>query len=282
MSGKNSSKARAISKQKNAELHELKKSIAILKRMGVAFSRTSAKSLPSGTKHQKATVKKFADLLSGKSKAHKINKAGAEAFKAAGKRVVNNRLILDNLFETKTYVRGGRVFTSRRMENGPPLKSEILPIRTTRGEDFIEDLRKNAPVLPPGQMYAFSFHGGLSFQTFSTIDQLIDYVSRYDEFQEFDENEDDIVSHFHLMMFPEGANLQEGRPKRKRYRKSKPFYDQDYYQRTKARNPSQHTRKLEAANQRARAYYHAHKNDPGFKEARAAVERSRRAREKSI
>lgn len=163
----------------SAQLRAFRRALGKLKRAGVVPAKTNVKTAKP-TKRTTKLLKDFKPVIDGKATALKLSKKTWQRhYKQQGHVVRQGFVLLDNIPGHK-YSKDDRGIKTTRLEGR--YETIELPIDAKKLERFLHEIEfnKNLEKLKqPGERWAFRFFGNNSRRVFTTLRQLIDYVSQY-------------------------------------------------------------------------------------------------------
>lgn len=280
---------------KRYEEREFRHNVSKLKKLGVAFTRSTPKTKKRSSK-SKGIIEQFRDIIEGRAKVHKIGKTGANKYDIAhlpGIRTIRNRLIVPIEPGTISYVRAGNLYRKRVNEEGKVLqRTQVVPvaIHSTSIERFIEELRDNPELeksLKKGNYWSFRFFGNNSYATFETVELLANYWETYESvmlsIKEELEQQQEYIEALEIFQVPKGTNMRDAangfkRYNRKQYRRSE--YARSLYWRNKERSPERHEVEKAQKRERAIARYMKIKDNDEYRAKKRAADKARYERTK--
>ena len=278
----------------HSEEREFRHNVSKLKKLGVAFTRSTPKTKKSSSK-SKGIIETFRDIIEGKAKVHKIGKTGASKYGAAklpGIRTVNNRIIVPVEPGTATYVRGGNLYRKRVSPQGEIIqRTQVIPVavHSTSLQSFIDNLRDDPDLersLKKGNYWSFRYFGNNSYGTFQNLELLANYWEDYQSIQlalkEETENPQEYIEALEIFQIPKQYNPRDMGDGFKRYSKryERSAYAKSLYQRDKIRNPQKHEAEKEVKRLRALEQYHKFGHTETARNKKRAADKARYAKGK--
>jgi len=168
-------------KQQAAHLKAFRSQVAALKRKGIVGKNIDARSA-NPTKALKATIRTFSDVIDRTARVFKIGGKKAKQYAAMGYRVKRGRVALPKADGGYVPTRGrdaGLIKETRQVGEGPKVTKTVLPVTASSLDEFLETLQSKPP-LKDGESYGIRFFGWNLGRSFSDIEDLIEFLERYE------------------------------------------------------------------------------------------------------
>ncbi len=180
------------------DLKKFRHDVSTLKKRGLLSGVDARSAVPSGKSGAKLRrlISRYDDVLSGKVSPVKLDRKGLAEYKAMGKpfevvrpKGLPARVLIPHSAGERVTVTHGKVKVS-----SPGVSRTILPVKYTNLESYLQKLSEKKVVLKDGEQLAFRFFDNRSWQTFDTMDDLIDYLGHYETvFDAIDENDSEAM-----------------------------------------------------------------------------------------
>lgn len=165
------------------DIKKFRNEISRLKKKGLISKKYDARKV-NPTKYLKKQIKEFAKVLSGQAKAVKASKETRQAYKEAGYKTKGQKIIVEVAEGEIVTVSHGRIIR-KRIEATGSFEHVEIPIKYQNLRQFLEDLREKGDTLKnDNELFAFRFFDNHSWATFASIQDLIDYLERYETVDE--------------------------------------------------------------------------------------------------
>lgn len=184
-----------------AALKTFRSNLALAKRKGVVRKSIDARS-HKPTKYLQSKLKRLEGVLQGNIAAVKVSPKVRAEFKAAGARIENGRVLVEQRPGVVTSVRKGQVtegviFQRRPLDNGYFEEEVTLPVSLHNVGDMLQWLADHKTALNgkknSGDQWGFKIDGHRSKASFGGFEELVDYLSYYANIDTI--NETDISEH---------------------------------------------------------------------------------------
>lgn len=166
-----------------ASKREFRHAISVLKKQGLVSSKIDARkavvSMKDHGKRLDTLVSKYDDVLSGKVQAIKVPDRDLKALRKQGFETAAKRVLVPKTKSEVAKFHGGQI----KIESASGQQRVIVPVQFHNLEQYLTDLRKQAPLINKmkreGEFFGIRFKGGQRANFYSSIQQLLDDLSKY-------------------------------------------------------------------------------------------------------
>ena len=167
------------------ELRAFRHKVAIAKRKGAIRKSVDARSIKP-TKHYLATIAKLEKLgtFEGRASFIKTNKIPAQELIKLGEvgytEKFNKRLVVTHGPTERANVSKGHVTITRKYTGGMHIRKVVLPVKFTNLRKWLDEVSALEDYgLTGNERFAFRYWGNNSYQTFDSLDKMVDYLNHY-------------------------------------------------------------------------------------------------------
>jgi hypothetical protein len=166
-----------------ADKREFRHAISVLKKQGLVSPKIDARKAVASTKDRgkrlDTLVRKYDDVISGKLQAVKVPASDLKTLRKQGFETAQKRVLVPKTKREIARFQGGKIkLTSRTGQ-----ERVILPVEFHNLEQYLQDLRKNAPLIDKlkkeNEYFGIRFRGGQRANFYSSIESLIRDLSKY-------------------------------------------------------------------------------------------------------
>ena len=166
-----------------ADKREFRHAISVLKKQGLVSPKIDARKAVASSKDRgkrlDTLVRKYDDVISGKLQAVKVPASELKALRKQGFETAQQRVLVPKTKAEIAKFQGGRIKLSSKTGQ----ERIIIPVEFHNLEQYLTDLRKNAPLInkmkKENEYFGIRFRGGQRANFYSSIQLLINELSKY-------------------------------------------------------------------------------------------------------
>lgn len=176
-----------------AKFRDFRRAVSVLKKQGLlpakisARKKLDARSVTPNTKIKgkklSTIVEKYDDVVSGKATAVSVPPATLKKFRKVGFETANKKVIVPHAANEVARFRGGEI----RIKNKSGIERVEIPVEFHNLHQYLTDIKKNAKLINKmkhrNEYFGIRFFGGQRANFYSSIEQLIEDLGRYQDIQ---------------------------------------------------------------------------------------------------
>jgi hypothetical protein len=182
-------------KQNASTKREFRKAIAKLKKAGIVPKKVDARSV-NQTRHYKSLIKEFKSVVEGTARTAKVGANQITAYQEAGYQTKGQRVVVPVAPGEKINVSHGKLSITRNLTNiktgeAVKFKRVIFPIPFKNLKSYLENIAQDSSLnsmIDKNHKFAFKFYGNNSRQAFDNVEDMIEYIQRYETIGEAEAN----------------------------------------------------------------------------------------------